>query len=133
MSKEVISTVIHTDEAPAAIGPYSQAVRAGNLVFLSGQIPLVPETMELVSDDIAEQAQQMFKNLQAVAVAAGGSLDDLVKVNVYLTDLGDFQAVNEVMESFFTAPYPARAAVGVAQLPRGAAVEVEAVMAAPDS
>jgi len=133
MSKEVISTVIHTEEAPAAIGPYSQAVRAGNLVFLSGQIPLVPETMELVSDDIAEQARQMFKNLQAVAVAAGGSLDDLVKVNIYLTDLGDFQAVNEVMESFFTAPYPARAAVGVAQLPRGAAVEVEAVMAAPDS
>lgn len=133
MSKEVISTVIHTEEAPAAIGPYSQAVRTGNLVFLSGQIPLVPETMELVSDDIAEQARQMFKNLQAVAVAAGGSLDDLVKVNIYFTDLGDFQAVNEVMESFFTAPYPARAAVGVAQLPRGAAVEVEAVMAAPDS
>ena len=137
MSKEVISTVISavisTEEAPAAIGPYSQAVRAGNLVFLSGQIPLVPETMELISDDIAEQAQQMFTNLQAVAVAAGGSLDDLVKVNIYLTDIDNFQAVNQVMESFFTAPYPARAAVGVAQLPRGAAVEVEAIMAAPDT
>ncbi|MDH3643646.1 MAG: RidA family protein [Gammaproteobacteria bacterium] len=128
MSKQVIST----QQAPAAIGPYSQAVRVGNLVFLSGQIPLVPETMELISDDITEQARQMFKNLQAVAVAAGGSLDDLVKVNIYLTDIDNFQAVNQVMESFFTTPYPARAAVGVAQLPRGAAVEIEAIMAAPE-
>jgi len=127
MSKEVISTT----SAPAAIGPYSQAVRTGELVFLSGQIPLVPQTMELVSEDIAEQARQIFKNLSAVAIAAGGSLDQLVKVNLYLTDLGDFQRVNEVMEEFFTAPYPARAAVGVASLPRGAAVEAEAVMAAP--
>lgn len=133
MSREITSTVISTEQAPAAIGPYSQAVRAGNLVFLSGQIPLVPETMELISDDITEQAQQMFKNLQAVAVAAGGTLDDLVKVNIYLTDIDNFQAVNQVMESFFTAPYPARAAVGVAQLPRGAAVEIEAIMAAPDT
>ena len=127
MSKEIIST----DSAPAAIGPYSQAVRTGELVFLSGQIPLDPETMELVSSDIAEQARQIFRNLRAVAIAAGGSLDDLVKVNLYLTDLNNFQTVNQIMEEFFTAPYPARAAVGVAQLPRGAAVEAEAVMAAP--
>jgi reactive intermediate/imine deaminase len=127
MSKEVINT----DSAPAAIGPYSQAVRSGDLVFLSGQIPLVPGTMELVSEDIDEQARQVFKNLRAVAVAAGGSLDQLIKVNLYLTDLGNFAKVNEVMEEFFTAPYPARAAVGVADLPRGAALEAEAVMAVP--
>jgi len=125
MSKAVIST----DSAPAAIGPYSQAVRVGDLVFLSGQIPLVPETMELVSVNIDDQARQMFTNLAAVATAAGGSLDDLVKVNLYLTDLDNFQAVNQVMEEFFNAPFPARAAVGVAALPRGAAVEAEAVMA----
>jgi reactive intermediate/imine deaminase len=127
MSKAVIST----DSAPAAIGPYSQAVRVGDLVFLSGQIPLVPETMELVSANIDDQARQMFTNLAAVATAAGGSLDDLVKVNLYLTDLDNFQAVNQVMEEFFNAPFPARAAVGVAALPRGAAVEAEAVMALP--
>lgn len=128
MSKEVINT----DSAPAAIGPYSQAVRSGDLVFLSGQIPLVPGTMELVSEDIDEQARQVFKNLRAVAVAAGGSLDQLIKVNLYLTDLGNFAKVNEVMEEFFTAPFPARAAVGVADLPRGAALEAEAVMAVPN-
>jgi len=122
---------INTAAAPAAIGPYSQAVRAGDLVFLSGQIPLVPETMELISTDIAEQARQVFRNLSAVAEAAGGSLDQLVKVNVYLTDLGNFQTVNGVMQEFFSAPFPARAAVGVAALPRGAAVEVEGVMALP--
>jgi reactive intermediate/imine deaminase len=122
---------IHSDAAPAAIGPYSQAVRAGELVFLSGQIPLDPATMELVGDDIASQARRVFDNLSAVSEAAGGSLADIVKVNVYLTDLGNFQAVNDIMAEYFSEPYPARAAVGVAALPRGAAVEVEAVMVAP--
>jgi reactive intermediate/imine deaminase len=122
-------TIITTGEAPAAIGPYSQAIRAGGLVFLSGQIPLDPETMELASPEFAGQVRQVFSNLDAVARAAGGCLDDVLKVNVYLTDLSNFQAVNELMEEVFTEPYPARAAVGVADLPRGAAVEVEAVMA----
>lgn len=124
-------SVISTDQAPAAIGTYSQAVRAGELVFLSGQIPLVPETMELISEDFTEQADQAFRNLTAVAIAAGGSLDDLVKINVYLTDLDNFQMVNEVMARLFNEPFPARAAVGVAALPKGAAIEIEAVMAAP--
>ena len=127
MSKQTINT----ENAPAAIGPYSQAVRAGGLVFLSGQIPLVPETMEMVPGDVVDQAHQVFTNLRAVTVAAGGSLDDLVKVTVYLTDLDDFQSVNEVMAAYFNEPYPARAAIGVAALPRGAAVEVEAVMVQP--
>jgi reactive intermediate/imine deaminase len=120
---------VHTQRAPAAIGPYSQAVRLGGLAFLSGQIPLDPATMELVGGDVADQARQVFENLAAVAEAAGGSLSDLVKLTVYLTDLGNFQTVNEVMAGYFREPYPARAAVGVAALPRGAAVEVEAVMA----
>ena len=127
MSKSVIKTT----SAPSAIGTYSQAVRVGELVFLSGQIPLVPDTMELVSEDFAEQAQQTFRNLAAVAQAAGGTLDDLVKINVYLTDLDNFQTVNEVMAGLFSEPFPARAAVGVAALPRGAAIEVEATMAIP--
>lgn len=122
---------IHSDRAPAAIGPYSQAVRAGGLVFLSGQIPLDPATMEMVSDDVAGQARQVFANLTAVAEAAGGSLDRVAKLTVYLTDLRDFQTVNDVMAEFFSEPYPARAALGVAALPRAAAVEVEAVMVAP--
>lgn len=127
MSTQIVST----DSAPAAIGPYSQAVRAGSLVFLSGQIPLDPKSMELVSTDVTRQLHQVFSNLEAVARAAGGGLDDLVKVTVYLTNLDDFAAVNQVMEERFTPPYPARAAVEVVALPRGAAVEVEAVMAAP--
>lgn len=122
---------IHSDRAPAAIGPYSQAVRVGDLVFLSGQIPLDPATMELAGEDIAGQARRVFTNLAAVAEAGGGSLAHLVKLTVYLTDLGNFQAVNEVMAEFFQEPYPARAALGVAALPRGAGVEVEAVMALP--
>lgn len=120
--------VINTDQAPAAIGTYSQAVSTGGLVFLSGQIPLDPQTMTLVSDDVRTQTQQVFDNLAAVAQAAGGSLADLVKVNVYLLDLGNFQIVNEVMSERFSEPYPARAAIGVAALPKDAAVEVEAVM-----
>ena len=124
---------IHTDRAPGAIGPYSQAVRAGELVFLSGQIALDPATMELVGDDVAAQAARVFDNLAAVAEAAGGSLEHVVKLTVYLTDLGDFQTVGEVMAERFRKPYPARAALGVAALPRGAAVEVEAVMVIPEA
>ena len=119
---------IQTSNAPQAIGPYSQAVRAGDTVYLSGQIPLDPKTMQLVSGDIEAEIHQVFKNLQAVAAAAGGSLANAVKVNVFLTDLGHFAKVNEIMASYCTQPFPARAAVGVAQLPRGARVEVECVL-----
>jgi reactive intermediate/imine deaminase len=120
---------IHTDKAPAAIGTYSQAVRAGNLVFLSGQIPLDPATGELVRGDFEARARRVFENLKAVAEAAGGTLDDVVKVTVYLTDLANFAKVNAVMAGYFSEPYPARAAVGVASLPKGADVEAEAVLA----
>lgn len=121
--------IIQTDDAPAAIGTYSQAVRTGNLVFLSGQIPLDPETMQLVGEDFEARARRVFDNLEAVARAAGGSLDHAVKLTVYLTDLGNFATVNTVMADYFKAPYPARAAVGVASLPKGADVEAEAVLA----
>ena len=120
---------ISTDRAPAAIGTYSQAVRCGELVFLSGQIPLSPATMELVSNNFNEQARQAFANLAAVAQAADGSLNHLVKLTIYLTDLGNFQAVNQLMAELFEEPFPARAAVEVSALPRGAAIEVEAIMA----
>ena len=120
---------IHSDHAPAAIGTYSQAVQAGNLVFLSGQIPLLPDTMEVVDGDFETRARQVFKNLQAIAAAAGGSLDDVVKVTVYLTDLSNFATVNKVMESFFEQPYPARAAIGVVSLPKGVDVEADAILA----
>ena len=120
--------IINTDQAPAAIGTYSQAVRVGNTVYLSGQIPLVAETMQLVGDEITDQVHQVFKNLAAVAAAANGSLNDVVKLTVYLTDLGNFATVNEVMEQHFEAPYPARAAIGVAALPRNVAVEIDAIM-----
>lgn len=120
--------IITTKKAPAAIGTYSQAVRAGDTVYLSGQIPLVPETMQLREGDIRAQIAQVFENLKAVAEAAGGSLGDVVKLNVYLTDLSHFPLVNEVMANYFTEPYPARAAVGVAALPKGAAVEADGVM-----
>jgi reactive intermediate/imine deaminase len=120
--------VIATAQAPQAIGTYSQAVRTGNTVYLSGQIPLLPETMEIISEDVAEQIHQVFRNLSAVASAAGGSLDHVVKLNVFLTDLSCFPTVNEIMSEYFTEPYPARAAIGVAALPRGALVEMDAVM-----
>ncbi|WP_339337876.1 RidA family protein [uncultured Oceanicoccus sp.] len=120
--------IIATSKAPQAIGPYSQAVKVGDTVYLSGQIPLIPETMELVTGDIKMQAQQVFNNLAAVAAAAGGSLDDAVKVNISLTDLGDFVAVNEVMAEVFQQPFPARACVQVAALPKGAAIEVEVIL-----
>ena len=121
--------VISSADAPEAIGPYSQAVKVGNTVWLSGQIPLVPATMTLVEGDISAQARQVFSNLAAVATAAGGSLDDAVKVNISLTNLDDFAAVNEVMAEYFSEPYPARACVQVAALPKGADIEVEAIMA----
>ena len=121
-------TIIKTDAAPQAIGTYSQAVRAGDTVYLSGQIPLVPETMELVDGDMEAQIRRVFDNLVAVATAAGGNLADIAKLNVFLTDLGHFALVNEVMAEYFQEPYPARAAVGVASLPKGAQVEMDAVM-----
>ena len=120
--------VITTARAPAAIGTYSQALRAGDTVYLSGQIPLDPVTMELVDDSVEAQIRQVFENLSAVAQAAGGSLADIVKLTVYLTDLGNFAAVNEIMAEYFHEPYPARAAIGIAALPRAAAVEVEAIL-----
>ena len=120
---------IHTDSAPAAIGTYSQAIRTGNLVFLSGQIPLVPETMEIVDGDFEARAHQVFKNLRAVAEAAGGTLDNAVKFTIFLTDLDNFATVNAVMAQYVKEPYPARAAVGVRSLPKGVDVEAEAVLA----
>lgn len=123
MTKEII----HTDKAPAAIGAYSQAIKVDNTVFLSGQIPLDPKTMEL-AEGIDAQIHRVFKNLEAVATAGGGGLDDIVKLNVYLKDLGHFSRVNEIMAEYFNTPYPARAAVGVAALPRNAGVEMDAVM-----
>jgi reactive intermediate/imine deaminase len=119
---------IHTDRAPQAIGPYSQAVRAGDTVYLSGQIPFDPATMQLVSGDIEAEIRRVFENLKAVAEAAGASLAQAVKVNVFLTDLAHFAKVNEVMAAYCSPPYPARAAIGVAQLPRGARVEIECVL-----
>ena len=119
---------IQTDNAPQAIGTYSQAVRTGNTVYMSGQIPLVPDTMELVSGDMEAQIRCVFDNLAAVAEAAGGSLADVVKLNVFLPDLGHFALVNEIMAEYFREPYPARAAVGVAALPKNAQVEMDAVM-----
>ncbi|MFP4138286.1 MAG: RidA family protein [Halomonas sp.] len=124
--------VINTEKAPAAIGPYSQAVKAGNTVYLSGQIPLDPATMALVSDDFEAQARQVFTNLRAVCEEAAGSLQDIVKLNLYLVDLGQFAVVNAVMEEFFEKPYPARAAIGVKALPKGAQFEAEGVMVIGD-
>ncbi len=120
--------IIHTDNAPKAIGTYSQAVKIGDTVYLSGQIPLVPATMELVSGDVKAQIRRVFDNLKAVAEAAGGSLAEVAKLNVFLADLADFPLVNEVMADYFRQPYPARAAIGVAALPKGAAVEMDAIM-----
>ena len=122
-------TAIHTKNAPAAIGTYSQAINADGLVFLSGQIPLDPATMEVVDGDFEARARRVFDNLAAVAEAAGGSLDDVVKLTVFLTDLANFATVNSVMEDYFEKPFPARAAVGVASLPKGADVEADAILA----
>ncbi len=124
--------IIHTDAAPAAIGTYSQAVRVGATVYLAGQIPLVPQTMQLIEGGIEPQIRQVFANLQAVAEASGGSLADMVKLNIFLADLAHFPLVNSIMAEFFQPPYPARAAVGVAALPRGAAVEMDAILVITD-
>lgn len=129
MSKVIIST----EKAPAAIGTYSQAVKIGTTVYLSGQIPLVPETMEFVSEEFRAQAVQVFKNLTSVCEAAGGCLQDMIKVQIYLTDLGNFPIVNEVMAEFFEMPYPARAAIGVKALPKGAQIEIDGVMEIPST
>ncbi|HEX5515926.1 MAG TPA: RidA family protein [Gammaproteobacteria bacterium] len=124
MAREIIST----DKAPGAIGTYSQAVKVGDTVYLSGQIPLVPATMAMVEGDMDAQIRQVLDNLQAVCEAAGGSLADIVKLNIFLTDLGHFARVNAIMAEYFRGPYPARAAIGVASLPRGAAVEMDGIM-----
>jgi reactive intermediate/imine deaminase len=126
--KQMKREIIATTKAPQAIGTYSQAVKTGSTVYLSGQIPLDPASMEMIEGDIAAQIRRVFDNLQAVASAAGGSFADIAKLNVYLVDLSNFPVVNEVMADYFTEPYPARAAVGVAALPKGAGVEMDAVM-----
>ena len=120
--------IIATDKAPQAIGTYSQAVKVGSTVYLSGQIPLVPSTMEMVSDEFSAQVVQVFENLTAVCEAAGGNMSDIVKLNIFLTDLSHFATVNEIMARYFTQPYPARAAIGVSQLPKGSLVEMDGVM-----
>lgn len=125
--------IIRTNDAPKAIGTYSQAVKIGTTVYLSGQIPLVPSTMQMVSDDFAEQTHQVFKNLAAVCEAAGGGLNDMVKVNIFLTDLGQFATVNEIMSQYFAEPYPARAAVQVSALPRASQIEIDGVMEVPST
>ena len=124
--------VINTDAAPAAIGTYNQAIKVGTTVYLSGQIPLVPETMEVVSEDFAEQAEQVFKNLTAVCEATGGSLENAVKLNIFLTDLGQFATVNEIMAKYVVEPFPARAAVQVAALPKGVQIEIDGVLELSD-
>jgi len=124
MKKEIIST----EKAPQAIGTYSQAVKVANTVYMSGQIPLIPETMEMIQGSVEEQIHQVFRNLQAVAEAAGGSFDNVVKLNIFLTDLSNFPTVNQVMAQYFSEPYPARAAIGVKELPRAADVEMDAVL-----
>jgi reactive intermediate/imine deaminase len=129
MTKSIIST----DKAPAAIGTYSQAVKVGTTVYLSGQIPLVAETMEMVSDDFTEQTHRVFKNLVSVCEAAGGSIQNMVKVNIFLTDLSNFATVNEVMSQYFNQPYPARAAIGVKELPKGSQIEIDGILELPST
>jgi reactive intermediate/imine deaminase len=130
MEPRMSRQAIHSDAAPKAIGPYSQAVRAGDTLYLSGQTPLDPATGEMVPGDISAQATRVFENLSAVLTAAGATFDDVVRVAVYMTDLGNFGAVNEVMKRYFSEPYPARSTIGVAALPRGAAVEVDVIAVA---
>lgn len=126
-----MKTIIATDDAPSAIGTYSQAVKVMNTVYLSGQIPLIPATMEVVEGGFAEQTEQVFKNLVAVCTAAGGEINDMVKVNIFMTDLSNFATVNDIMSRYFTQPYPARAAIGVSQLPKGVAIEIDGIMELP--
>ena len=127
-----MKTIISTDNAPSAIGTYSQAVKVNNTVYLSGQIPLLPETMTVISEDFSEQAHQVFKNLCAVCEAAGGDINDMVKVNIFLIDLGHFATVNEIMAQYFNTPYPARAAVQVSALPKAAQIEIDGIMQLPE-
>ena len=126
-----MKTIISTDKAPSAIGTYSQAVKVKNTVYLSGQIPLDPQSMEEISGDFEAQAEQVFKNLVAVCEAADGNINDMVKVNIFLTDLSNFATVNQVMSRYFKEPYPARAAIGVAQLPKDVAIEIDGIMELP--
>ena len=127
-----MKTIISTDAAPSAIGTYSQAVKVTNTVYLSGQIPLIPETMEVIEGGFAEQAEQVFKNLVAVCEAAGGSINDMVKVNIFMTDLNNFATVNEIMSKHFSEPYPARAAIQVSALPKGVDIEIDGIMEIPN-
>ncbi|REL25135.1 RidA family protein [Thalassotalea euphylliae] len=127
-----MKTIVSTENAPSTIGTYSQAVKVRNTVYLSGQIPLVPETMEVVSDDFAEQAEQVFKNLVAVCEAAGGEINDMVKVNIFMTDLANFATVNDIMSKYFAEPYPARAAIQVSALPKGVDIEIDGIMEIPN-
>ena len=127
-----MKTIISTDNAPSAIGTYSQAVKVNNTVYLSGQIPLIPATMTVVSDDFTEQTHQVFKNLVAVCEAAGGNINDMVKVNIFMMDLANFATVNEVMSQYFEKPYPARAAVQVSRLPKDVLIEIDGVMELPN-
>jgi len=124
MKKEIIST----DKAPQAIGTYSQAVKVNNTVYISGQIPLIPETMEVLEGSVEEQIHLVFKNLQAIIIAAGGTFENVVKLNIFLTDLSNFPTVNQVMAQYFSEPYPARAAIGVSELPKAVAVEMDAIL-----
>ena len=127
-----MKTIISTDQAPSAIGTYSQAVKVTNTVYLSGQIPLIPETMEVIEGDFASQADQVFKNLLAVCNAAGGDINDMVKVNIFMTDLSNFATVNDVMSQYFREPYPARAAIQVSRLPKDVAIEIDGIMEVPN-
>ncbi|GHE97475.1 RidA family protein [Thalassotalea profundi] len=127
-----MKTIIKTNKAPSAIGTYSQAVKVTNTVYLSGQIPLIPETMEVIEGDFAAQADQVFKNLVAVCNAAGGDINDMVKVNIFMTDLSNFATVNEVMSQYFKEPYPARAAIQVSRLPKDVAIEIDGIMEVPN-
>jgi len=126
-----MKSIVKTDQAPSAIGTYSQAVKVGNTVYLSGQIPLIAETMTVVEGGFAEQAQQVFKNLQAVCQAAGGEINNMVKVNIFMTDLSNFGTVNEIMSQYFNEPYPARAAIEVSRLPKDVAIEIDGIMELP--
>lgn len=128
-----MKTIISTDNAPSAIGTYNQAIKVHNTVYLSGQIPLDPSTMEVVGTTFAEQAEQVFKNLCAVCEAAGGDINDMVKVNIFMTDLANFATVNEIMSRYFKTPYPARAAIGVNQLPKGVDIEIDGILELPNT
>jgi len=127
-----MKTIINTESAPSAIGTYSQAVKVNNTVYLSGQIPLIPDTMAVISEDFAEQTHQVFKNLVAVCEAAGGNINDMVKVNIFMMDLANFATVNEVMSQYFEQPYPARAAVQVSRLPKDVQIEIDGIMELPN-